>query len=114
MGTSMAHPGHVQSRSMELNNGHISVAVRVNGELRATGSELPRNAVFPIYSITKTLTALCVLRLAETGPLRLGDSARQWLPEVDPPTAITLTQLLTSSNGFTEWTTCLSRMSLKY
>jgi beta-lactamase family protein len=31
--------------------------------------------VFPIYSITKTLTAICILRLAELGSLRLDSSS---------------------------------------
>jgi hypothetical protein len=47
---------------VELKNGHISVAVRVNGELRATEADLSIGAVSPIYSITKMLTAICVLR----------------------------------------------------
>lgn len=88
---------------MELNNGQISVAVRVNGELRATAAEPPRNAVFPIYSMTKTLTAICVLRLVEMGLLRPGDDARTWLPEADLPTAITLTHLLRHTSGLRDY-----------
>lgn len=87
---------------MELNS-QISVAVRVNGELRAIVGELPGNAVFPIYSITKTLTAICVLRLAEMGLLRLGDEARKWLPEVDLLAAITLTHLLRHTSGLRDY-----------
>jgi CubicO group peptidase (beta-lactamase class C family) len=49
----------------------------VNGDLRSTPTDLPADARFPIYSITKTLAAICVLRLAEIGSLRLGDAARQ-------------------------------------
>ena len=38
--------------------GRVSAAVRVNGELRSIATEFPADAVFPIYSITKTLTAI--------------------------------------------------------
>ncbi len=75
----------------------------MNGELRATDTELPGNAFVPIYSITKTLTAICVLRLAEVGLLRLGDAARQWLPEVDLPAAITVTHLLRHTSGLRDY-----------
>ena len=64
-----------------VGNGRVSAAVRVNGEIRSIPTDFPPRAVFPIYSITKTLTAICVLRLVETGALRLGDAARRWLPD---------------------------------
>ena len=68
---------------MDPSSGRISTAVRVNGELGSTPADLPADALFPVYSITKTLTAICVLRLAEIGTLRLGDSVRHWLPTVN-------------------------------
>ena len=83
--------------------GRVSAAVRVNGELRSIATEFPADAVFPIYSITKTLTAICVLRLVETGSLRLVDAARQWLPDVSIPTAITLTHLLRHTSGLRDY-----------
>jgi len=83
--------------------GRVSAAVRVNGELRSVATEFPAHSVFPIYSITKTLTAICVLRLAETGSLRLADAARQWLPDVGIPTAITLTHLLRHTSGLRDY-----------
>jgi len=49
----------------------FSAAVRVNAELRSTSADFPTDALFPIYSITKTLTAICVLRLVEAGALQL-------------------------------------------
>ena len=83
--------------------GRVSAAVRVNGELHAVPTEFPPHSVFPIYSITKTLTAICVLRLVETGSLRLADAARQWLPEVSIPTAITLSHLLRHTSGLRDY-----------
>lgn len=44
--------------------------------LRATPSELPVEAVFSIYSITKTLIAIDVLRLAATGAVAANDARR--------------------------------------
>lgn len=84
-------------------NGRVSAAVRVNGELRFTRTDFPADAIFPIYSITKTLTAICVLRLAEAGSLRLADAARQWLPELNIPGTITLTHLLRHTSGLRDY-----------
>jgi D-alanyl-D-alanine carboxypeptidase len=81
----------------------LSIALRVNGELRDTHTDLSSESVFPIYSITKTLTAICVLRLAELGSLRLDDDVRQWLPEVNLPVAITLTHLLRHTSGLRDY-----------
>jgi D-alanyl-D-alanine carboxypeptidase len=83
--------------------GRVSAAVRINGELRSIATDFPAHAVFPIYSITKTLTAICVLRLAETGSLRLVDAARQWLPDLRIPTTITLTHLLRHTSGLRDY-----------
>jgi D-alanyl-D-alanine carboxypeptidase len=66
-------------------------------------TDFPPHAVFPIYSITKTLTAICVLRLVETGSLRLVDAARRWLPDVSIPNAITLTHLLRHTSGLRDY-----------
>ena len=88
---------------MKLVHGHISAASRVNGELRSTATDLPTDTVFPIYSITKTLTAICVLRLAELGSFRLDAAARQWLPEVNLPATITLTHLLRHTSGLGDY-----------
>ncbi|HEY2905871.1 MAG TPA: serine hydrolase domain-containing protein [Vicinamibacterales bacterium] len=81
----------------------ISAAVRVNGELRTTPADLPPDALFPIYSITKTLTAMCVLRLVEIGSVRLDDRVGQWLPEVNVPATITLTHLLRHTSGLRDY-----------
>jgi D-alanyl-D-alanine carboxypeptidase len=85
------------------NDGRVSAAVRVNGKLRPTPTDFPGDAIFPIYSITKTLTAICVLRLVETGSFRLADSARQWLPDADIPSTITLTHLLRHTSGLRDY-----------
>jgi D-alanyl-D-alanine carboxypeptidase len=88
---------------MKLSHGHISAAGRINGQLRSTATDFPVDALFPIYSITKTLTAICVLRLAELGTFSLDDTARQWLPEVNVPATITLTHLLRHTSGLSDY-----------
>jgi D-alanyl-D-alanine carboxypeptidase len=80
-----------------------SIALRISGELRDTQTDLIPEAVFPIYSITKTLTAICILRLAELGSLRLDDDVRQWLPDVNLPTPIALTHLLRHTSGLRDY-----------
>ena len=83
--------------------GRVSAAVRVDGDLRPIPTDFPAHSVFPIYSITKTLTAICVLRLVENGSLRLVDAARQWLPDLSIPTTITLTHLLRHTSGLRDY-----------
>jgi D-alanyl-D-alanine carboxypeptidase len=86
-----------------LSNGQVSATVRVNAELRSTATDLPPDALFPIYSITKTLTAICVLRLAELGAISIEAAARQWLPEVTLSDAITVTHLLRHTSGLRDY-----------
>ena len=91
------------SRLMELSDGQVSAAVRINGELRSITTDLPADALFPIYSITKTLTAICVLRLGEIGSLNINAAAQQWLPDVNLPAAITVTHLLRHTSGLGDY-----------
>ncbi|MCB9297698.1 MAG: serine hydrolase [Lewinellaceae bacterium] len=55
---------------------------------------------FAIASVTKTITAACILQLADEGTLALDDSLHQWLPafpHVNPD--ITIRQLLRHQSG---------------
>jgi len=80
-----------------------AVAVRINGVLRDHQTDLSTDSVFPIYSITKTLTAICVLRLVEAGSLRLDVPIDHWLPEVELPATVTLTHLLRHTSGLGDY-----------
>ena len=55
----------------------LAAAVRLNGSLIPSQADLPPDAIFPIYSITRTLRAICVLRLVEAGALALDAPARE-------------------------------------
>jgi len=84
-------------------DGQLSTAVRVSGRLQPVRTDLPVDALVPVYSITKTLTAICLLRLAEIGALRLDDAVRRCLPEVHVPGTITLTHLLRHTSGLRDY-----------
>ena len=90
----------------------------VDGELvwakgwgeRAPGGAAPDlDTVFRIASMTKSFTALAILKLRDEGKLSLEDAAQKWVPELagmpkatkDSP-EITIRHLLTHSEGFPE------------
>jgi D-alanyl-D-alanine carboxypeptidase len=56
-----------------------------------------------VYSITKTLTATIVLRLAERELLALDDDVRQHLPQVALPAGISVRQLLNHTSGLPDY-----------
>jgi D-alanyl-D-alanine carboxypeptidase len=81
----------------------VAVAVRINGVLRDHPTDLSTDSVFPVYSITKTLTAICVLRLVEAGSLRLDVPIHGWLPEIALPATVTLAHLLRHTSGIRDY-----------
>jgi CubicO group peptidase (beta-lactamase class C family) len=97
----------------------MAVALVVDGEVRWSkawgrrdvAQDLPADldTVFRIASLTKSFTAIAVLRLRDAGKLSLEDAAEKYLPELsrlryptrDSP-RITVRQLLSHSAGFPE------------
>jgi D-alanyl-D-alanine carboxypeptidase len=77
----------------------VSIGLRVNGQLVSS----PSNARFPIYSATKTLTAICILRLAEDGHLSLDDPIVRIVPDVQVSDAVTLKHLLRHTSGLYDY-----------
>ncbi len=59
----------------------------------------PVTARFLLYSITKTLTAAALLRLAGRGVLDLDAPLTRWLPDFGPASRITLAHLLSHRAG---------------
>ncbi len=93
---------------------HTSVvAVRVNGELMfreiLQGTDLrigtadPSRLRFPIYSITKTMTAVCALRLHESGLLDLDERVTHWFPELPLHSSMTVAHLLRHRSGIPDY-----------
>ena len=79
------------------------------GTREAGGGSVDADTVFRIASMTKSFTALAILKLRDEGRLSLDDAASKWVPELagmpkatkDSP-EITLRHLLTHSEGFPE------------
>ena len=93
----------------------VSVAVICKGDLVYEAgfgrSRLDRphdrpysDTVFRLASITKTMTAAVVLRLAEEGRLSLEDPVSRHLPDFPGGDRITLHQLLTHTSGLADFT----------
>jgi CubicO group peptidase (beta-lactamase class C family) len=109
----------LESRAREFHAPGASYAVVVDGEpvllggagVREAGgsSAVDADTVFRIASMTKSFTALAILRLRDEGRLSLDDPASKHLPELasmplptrDAP-AITIRHLMTHSAGFPE------------
>jgi D-alanyl-D-alanine carboxypeptidase len=100
----------LQSQRNALGVKSLSVAVQFSNDSLWTGaygisSTFPLDSVTPDYayaigSITKTITAACILQLADEGVLHLDDSVSKWLPpfpHVNPN--ITIRQLLRHQSG---------------
>ncbi len=66
---------------------------------RAAGETLQARARFPAYSITKTFTAVCTLRLSSRGELDLDAPIERWLPELPFASRVSLRALLGHTAG---------------
>jgi D-alanyl-D-alanine carboxypeptidase len=58
---------------------------------------------FPIYSITKTFTAVCLLRLESAGVLHLDDPISKWRTDLPIPPDIRLSQILQHTSGLPDY-----------
>jgi CubicO group peptidase (beta-lactamase class C family) len=88
---------------------HGIIAVARGGDVvfsRAYGMAASLDTRFAIGSVTKPLTAACVLRLADQGKLSLDDRVRKWLPELSMADAdrLTLRHLVTHTSGIKSYT----------
>ncbi len=87
----------------------VTAAVRCEGLgswVGASGSldlalqgAMPADARFPVYSISKTMIAVCVLRLAELRALVIDDPISCWLADLPFGDDVTLRQLLNHTAG---------------
>ena len=76
---------------------------------RSSGAKVDENTVFRIASMTKSFTALAILKLRDDGKLSLEDPVSKWIPEfasMELPTRdtapIRIRHLLSHSAGFPE------------
>jgi len=70
----------------------------------ATGAKLTTGSHLRIASVTKTIVALIVLRLAEAGELALDDEIRVHLPQLPVPGGVTVRRLLNMTSGLPDYT----------
>lgn len=69
-----------------------------------TKERLGVNEIVYIYSITKTFTAVAVLKLVERGELSLDDAASRFVPHLNLSKAITIRHLLNHTSGLPNYT----------
>lgn len=81
----------------------LAASVRINGGLVPASTDLPADSIFPIYSITKTLTAICVLRMVDAGAFGLDDTVKAQLCDLGIPDTITIRHLLRHSSGLRDY-----------
>ncbi|MGM9474224.1 serine hydrolase domain-containing protein [Pseudarthrobacter sp. YS3] len=99
-------------RALDLGATAVLIETRINGEVwshaggvRSLGSPTPAEASDPthIASITKSMVAVSVLKLAEEGLVQLEDPVAKHLPEfeglVKPPGTVTIAHLLRHESG---------------
>jgi D-alanyl-D-alanine carboxypeptidase len=77
-----------------IRDGRTALTAAVGYRDLARTQPLEGDARFYIYSVTKTLIATIVLRLAERGVLALDDDARTWLPRLPVASVVTIRDLL--------------------
>jgi D-alanyl-D-alanine carboxypeptidase len=89
-----------------------SIAYQCRGEVEAfivgrqqdiTAEDATIESRFLVMSVTKTLTAVAVLRLVETGALELDGPLSRWLPDFPHATRITLRHLLQHTSGLPDY-----------
>ena len=91
-----------------------AASVRRNGSLVWSGLSLESNMGtathdvlspyrFPIYSITKTFTAVCLFRLQSKGLLHLDDPLHKWKPDLPIPSDVRLSHLLQHTSGLPDY-----------
>src|SRR3982751_5390702 len=73
------------------------------GTLNCGQTDLPADSRFPIWSITKTLTAVVILRFVAAGRMDLDTPIASWLPTVPHADAISLRHCLQHTSGWARY-----------
>lgn len=58
---------------------------------------------YPIGSISKQFTAVCILLLQEQGKLKLDDPVSKWFPDFTEANKVTIRNLLTHTSGYSDY-----------
>lgn len=99
----LVRAGRVQGAGFLLSRNGETLAQGAFGKLRYHSGSAPltSDSLFYVSSLTKLITAICVLQLEEEGTLSLSQPAKEWLPEFDNPQhgAIEIGHLLRHTSG---------------
>ena len=71
---------------------------RLKPEVKATAA-----MSYPVGSISKQFTAVCILLLAEDGKLTLDDPVSRWFPELTRASEVTVRELLSHTSGYEDY-----------
>ncbi|HEY2851824.1 MAG TPA: serine hydrolase domain-containing protein [Gemmatimonadaceae bacterium] len=80
-----------------------AVTLRRTEGLLPYPSEITADALFPIYSVTKTLTAACVFLLAEENLMSLDAPIGLYVSDVPLPEGVTVSRLLRHTSGLGDY-----------
>jgi D-alanyl-D-alanine carboxypeptidase len=84
-------------------DGHPVLEAGIGSADLACASPLESDAQFYIYSITKTLTAIATLQLAEQGRVALDGPIQTYLPDLALPESVTVRRLLNHTGGISDY-----------
>lgn len=83
------------------------VAPEQGGAMRPATMRAPVQAdaamAYPIGSISKQFTAVCILLLQERGKLKLDDPVSKWFPDFTEANKVTIRNLLTHTSGYSDY-----------
>ncbi len=87
---------------------NVAMAATVDDKLalsQATTKAVPADAAmaYPVGSISKQFTAVCLLLLQERGKLRLDDPVAKWFPNFTRANEVTVRNLLTHTSGYSDY-----------
>ena len=87
---------------------NVGVASNAGGKLAIsaeTTKPLPANAAmaYPVGSISKQFTSVCILLLQERGKLKLDDPVSRWFPTFTRANEVTIHNLLTHTSGYSDY-----------
>jgi D-alanyl-D-alanine carboxypeptidase len=94
--------GAVASIAYQCGDDEIEAFI-VGGHQDITVHHATVESRFLVMSITKSLTAVAVLRLVETGALELDGHLSRWLPDIPHATRITVRHLLQHTSGLPDY-----------
>ena len=94
-------PGALGSIAYQCND-EIETFI-IGQQLKATVPPPAVDSRFLVMSVTKSLTAVAVLRLVETGALELDRPLSQWMPDIPHASRITVRHLLQHTSGLPDY-----------